>query len=87
MAKQPRNYKLEYSHYQGKPDQIKKRAQRNAARAKLMKAGRVHKGDGLDVDHKHSIDKGGGNGTGNLRVKTKSANRSFPRTSSGKAKS
>jgi hypothetical protein len=76
-----RNYRKEYDNYQGKPEQKKNRAKRNAARAKLAKAGRVHKGDGLDVDHKLGIDKG--NGNGNLRVKTKSANRSFPRTKTG----
>lgn len=86
MAKKPRNYKLEYANYQGKPDQIKKRGMRNAARAALMKAGRVHKGDGMDVDHTKPLDKGGGNATSNLRVKSKSANRSFPRTRTGDMK-
>lgn len=52
----------------------KKRAKRNAARAKLMKAGVVKKGDGLDVNHKRGI--GGGNGRGNLNVQSKSVNRS-----------
>lgn len=37
--------------YNSKPLQKKRRATRNAARAKAMKAGRVHKGDGKDVDH------------------------------------
>ena len=45
-----RNYKQE-NKYKSKPEQIKKRTQRNAARAKLMKAGLVKKGDGKDVDH------------------------------------
>jgi hypothetical protein len=79
--KKARNYRSEYDNYQGKPDQIKNRGKRNAARAKLMKSGRVHKGDGLDVDHRQGVDKG--NGEANLRVKTKSANRSFPRNKSG----
>lgn len=47
----PRNYKKEYENYQGKPDQIKRRAQRNAARRKAEKEGKVRKGDGKDVDH------------------------------------
>ena len=46
-----RNYKKEYKNYQGKKKQIKRRAQRNTARAKAVKAGRVRKGDGKDVDH------------------------------------
>ena len=38
--------------YNSKPEQKKRRAQRNAARAKMMKAGKVRKGDGKDVAHK-----------------------------------
>ena len=75
-----RNYKREYETYQGKPEQIKNRAQRNAARAKLMKAGKVHKGDGKDVAHVKAIDKGGSIKNG-LRVESASANRSFKRDS------
>ena len=74
-----RDYKKEYETYQGKPEQIKNRAKRNAARAKLARTGRVHKGDGKDVDHIVPLSKGGGNLGGNLRVKSKSANRSFKR--------
>jgi len=85
MAK-ARNYKKEYANYQGKPSQIKNRAKRNAARRELAKDGKVHKGDGKDVDHKHPLVKGGGNGKGNLRVQSKSANRSFKRTKSARMK-
>ena len=35
----PRPYKKEYDTYQGKPEQIKNRAKRNAARAELAKQG------------------------------------------------
>ena len=76
----PRNYKREYEKYQGTPEQIKKRAMRNAARAKMMKAGKVKKGDGKDVAHVVALDKGGSNTTG-LRVESKSSNRSFKRDS------
>ena len=84
--KKPRNYRKEYVNYQGSEVQKKNRAKRNAARAIMMKKGLVHKGDGKDVDHAQAIDKGGGNAIGNLRVKTKSANRSFPRTRTGDMK-
>lgn len=66
--------------YQAQPDQKKNRAARNAARAKMMKAGKVKKGDGKDVAHVKAFDKGGNNGTG-LRVESASANRSFKRDS------
>lgn len=77
-----RNYREEYDRYQGRPEQIKNRAQRNAARAKMMKKGKVHKGDGKDVAHVRAIDKGGSIKDG-LRVESKSANRSFRRDSKG----
>jgi hypothetical protein len=77
-----RDYEMEYKSYQGRPEQIKNRAARNAARAKMMKAGKVKKGDGKDVAHVKAFDKGGNNSTG-LRVESKSANRSFKRDSKG----
>lgn len=78
----PRPYDKEYAQYQGTPEQIKKRAMRNAARAKLMKAGKVSKGDGKDVAHVKALDKGGTNGDG-VTVQSKSANRSFRRDAKG----
>ena len=75
-----RNYRREYDTYQGKPEQIKKRDMRNAARTKLTKAGKVKKGDGKDVAHVVALDKGGSNKTG-LKVESKSKNRSFRRDS------
>ncbi len=62
---------------------IKKRAERNAARAEMMKEGKVHKGDGTDVDHVKPLGMGGSNATGNLRVSSPSNNRSFKRNSKG----
>jgi len=47
-----RDYRAEYDNYHARPDQKKKRANRNAARRKLAKQGRVKKGDGMDVHHK-----------------------------------
>jgi hypothetical protein len=75
-----RNYRQEYDRYQSKPEQIANRSDRNQARAVLAKKGVVHKGDGMDVDHKKPIVKGGGNAAGNLRAVPKSENRSFART-------
>lgn len=77
--KEDRNYKNEYAEYQGTEEQKKNRAKRNAARAKLMRKGRVKKGDGMDVDHINPLSKGGAATDANLRVKTKSDNRSFSR--------
>lgn len=70
-----RNYRKEYDNYQGKPEQIKKRAQRVKARRMLEKEGAVTKGDGKDVDHKTPLRSGGSTARSNLRVRSKSANR------------
>ena len=63
--------------YNAKPLQKKRRAQRNAARAKMIAAGKARKGDGRDVDHK-SRNPGGSlsNAPSNLRMSSKSKNRS-----------
>jgi len=82
--KMARNYKKEYANYQGQPEQIKRRSMRNKARRKLMKQGRVRKGDGKDVDHRNPIVRGGGNSASNLRVQTDNENRSFPRDRNAK---
>jgi hypothetical protein len=74
----PRNYRAEYDKYQGTAEQKKNRAARNAARAKMAKAGKVKKGDGMDVAHRKAFDKGGSNGDG-LRVEPAAKNRSFKR--------
>ena len=73
-----RNYKREYKLYGGTEQQKKNRAMRNAARAKMVKAGKAKKGDGKDVGHVVALDKGGSNKNG-LRMVSKSANRSFDR--------
>jgi hypothetical protein len=50
MAKR-RDYKKEYREYHALPEQKKRRADRNSARRKAMKDGKVHKGDGKELDH------------------------------------
>ena len=66
-----RDYKREYATYHSKPVQKKRRAERNASRAKAEKDGRVSKGDGKDVDHvTHNT------ASSKTRVTTASANRS-----------
>ena len=76
-SRKPRNYKREYKKYHKKPKQKKRRAQRNSARRKMTKAGKVRKGDGKDVDHKNRNT--ADNRKKNLRVVSKSKNRSFSR--------
>lgn len=70
-----RNYKKEYRDYHSKPEQKRKRAQRNQARAEAERDGKVRKGDGKDVDHKKPLRSGGSNKKSNTRVRSRSANR------------
>lgn len=81
-----RNYRQEYNRYQSKPEQIKNRAKRNKARSIMVKAGKAHKADNKDCDHRKPISKGGSNDKSNLRMVSKSTNRSFARTKTGKIK-
>lgn len=74
MAERKRNYRKEYDDYQGLPLQKKRRADRNRARRKAERDGRVSKGDGKELDHV------GSHRTGRLknvptRVTSRAANR------------
>jgi hypothetical protein len=71
-----RDYKREYELFQGKPEQIKKRAERVKARRMMEKAGLATKGDGKDVDHIRPLKSGGTSARSNLRMRSRSANRS-----------
>lgn len=82
----PRNYRSEYDNYHSSPEQKKKRAERNAARRKMEKAGKVSKGDGMDVHHTKPLAKGGNNKNSGLKAVPKSKNRSFARTKAARMK-
>ena len=58
-------------------------AKRKRLRRQFEKAGKVHKGDGKDVNHIKPLSKGGSNTPGNANVESKATNRSFPRRSDG----
>lgn len=79
-----RDYKQEYEKYQGTKEQKRRRAYRNKIRRKLTKEGKVHKGDGKDIDHKdHNV---ANMDPSNVRVVDKEKNRSYKRRSDGTAK-
>ena len=69
-----RDYDREYSTYHGTDAQKKRRAARNKARRRLESEGRVHKGDGKDVDHRDGNPLN--NSDANIRVMSRSQNRS-----------
>ena len=75
--KADRKYK-EAAKYEDTPEQVKHREERNKLRRKLLKEGKVTKGDGKDVAHKKAMDKGGTAKDGYF-VQDAGANRSFKR--------
>ena len=77
-TKTPRPYKHEWGLEQ-KRNEKPKRAKRAAAR-RLMDAKGVNRA-GKDIDHKVPLSKGGTNALGNIRLKSRGANRSFSRNS------
>ena len=64
------------SHYEASAAQRKNRSERVLARREMAKEGKVHKGDGKDVDHIRPLSKGGSNDRSNLRAISAHANRS-----------
>ena len=68
-----RDYKSEYKNYHSKPEQKKDRAGRNSAR-RIMKKKFGSSILGRDIDHKDRNPRN--NSTSNLRVQSKSSNRS-----------
>lgn len=84
MPKRKRDYKKEYREYHGTAEQIKRRAQRNKARRKAAKDGRVRKGDGKEVHHVGAPRKG--RLPSKTRVISKRANRRIQPKRGGKKK-
>ena len=68
-----RDYRSEYKNYHSKPQQRKNRSSRNLAR-RLMKKKLGIKLNGKDVDHKDRNPRN--NSMSNLRIRSKSSNRS-----------
>lgn len=89
MRNGKRDYKRELQwEHKRKPNRVKDRAQRNAARSMVAKRNGVSvKNLKGDVGHRRAISKGGRNYLGNLFVQSPAANRSFSRTSKGSMRS
>jgi 5-methylcytosine-specific restriction endonuclease McrA len=87
MKNGKRDYAREYREYHSRDEQIKNRSKRTTARRKANEDGITSKGDGKDLDHKTPLSKGGSNSRSNLRVVSKSTNRSFARNADGSMKS
>jgi hypothetical protein len=85
-----KNGKRDYSQqrqYNATPAATAKRVANNKARRGAIKSGKASVGDGTDVDHKTPLSKGGSNSPSNLRVVSRSSNRSFSRNADSTLKS
>lgn len=80
-----RDYKKEYADYHGSSEQKRRRAQRNAARRKAEREGKVKKGDSKEVHHVGANRKGPLNNN-KTRVTSKKYNRSQQPKRGGKSK-
>jgi hypothetical protein len=69
-----RNYRKEYDNYHSRPEQKRRRAGRNKARAIMTKSRGKAALAGRDIDHKDRNPLN--NGRKNLRISSKSMNRS-----------
>lgn len=75
-SKNPAKRTVQQREYDASPKVKKKRAARTKARRQMEREGKVRKGDGKDVDHKKALRNGGTSARGNLRVRSRSSNRS-----------
>jgi hypothetical protein len=87
-----RPYKKEYAQQKARGENDE-RAARERARYHMDKNGadkngngKADKREGKDIDHKKPLSKGGSNSKKNLRVVSRSNNRSFKRNSDGSVK-
>lgn len=69
--------------YNGSEEQKKRRAERNSSRRKMVKAGKVKKGQDVDHRNKDTSDQS----TKNLRARSVKANRADNRGTGGRKKS
>lgn len=63
--------------YQKSPEQVHNRVMRNKARREMIREGKAHVGDGMDVDHRQMLKDGGSNARSNLRMRSRHANRGW----------
>ena len=68
---------------QKRPEEVKKRVARNAARREALRDGTVRKGDGMEIDHKRMLDSGGSNDKSNRQVVPASENRGWRKKNPG----
>lgn len=67
--------------YNARPEMVNRREDNNLARAQMMRAGKVKKGDGKDVAHIRALDSGGSTAPTNLKVESAKKNRGWRKAS------
>lgn len=66
----------EHEQFQSSPEAKKANSARVSARKKAIRKGIVHKGDGRELDHIKGLADGGSNSSSNIRVVSRTYNRS-----------
>ena len=70
--------KLKYmAERQKSPEEVAKRVDRNRARRHAIADGKVHVGDGKEIDHRKMLDQGGSGADSNTRVVSAAKNRAW----------
>lgn len=72
--------------YNARPEQVERRVQRNAARREAIREYGKQALEGKDIDHIHSLDRGGDNDERNLRPISLHKNRGFARDKNNQPK-
>ena len=76
--------KLKYmAEYQARPANERERVARNRARRHALAEGKVHKGDGMEVDHVKPLKNGGAGTDANTRIVAAKVNRAWRKGESG----
>lgn len=87
MTNGKRDYSRQNANVDSKPAAKKHRADNVKIQRALEKAGKAHKGDGLDNAHKLAFSRGGKPTLSNVKLESPTANRSFSRNADSSMKS
>jgi 5-methylcytosine-specific restriction endonuclease McrA len=86
MTNGKRDYKKEDAWDKEHPGRGKQRAERNKARAEMVKEGVISKHSKKQIDHIKPLSKGGGNTRSNMRALDAHKNESYHRNKDGSIK-
>lgn len=77
MAKTPEKWLKAKRAYNDRPEMRRRNMLQKRAWRAAVKEGRIRPGDGKSVDHKRSLDSGGGNDPDNIRIVSEKKNKGW----------